>query len=1133
MKHLRLFVAAIAAVFGLSSYAQSWTGDDPANGDFFLYNVGAKKFVSAGDPVAQWGTNAYLTEQATLDFGFTDLEDGTYSLDSRHSNGGTSHFFTDALWVDGAQAGSKWTVTSTGDADNSFTLACNGVYMVANAAGTDVETVSKVNDNNGKWLLLSKNTLVDGLSKATPSNPMDATFFIQCSTFNRNDTEKSYWNCERSGGNYVIAGPSGQRGTYGCELWNNTFDFYQTITGLVPGTYELTVDGYGTNGTTYIYAGDIVEKPFKNTTSTSNFATALDEIQNGSHKGNTTGQFDFTGGDLKIGLKRTSQVGQDWTVFDNFRLIYYGAPSDPMEIYRGALQKAVEDAQAIEGTVPAAAYEALAAVVAENNKEYETGDEYSTATDAIKAATENAKALQAPYSRYNDVKAAVLAVNADVPTTDPDAQANAATSTEEIEAAVAAVRKALTDYLAAANIVDSKVDLTNALIDNPSPWATTDYWTCPVPASPNTSAKVAEFWMKDGVSISQVIANLPVGFYNLKAQAFARSGCEPIYIFANEDKQELIKKSSSEINNMAGAGAWFDSGEGWNTLIFEVTEAGNVTIGLNDEFIHGTVHGDGSDGWLIWRSFGLEYLGTNPVSAMTSEYEEALAAANAAKDNETYKNITGAELTALTNAINDKPQNTVASYKEKTEALIEATKAFTEPSVVSAYDAYAAEKAIAEMIGVTVAEGPANAAAATAGVENLKVAEFNYVKDNYPYDGEGIIGNFGTWTGTATVGADRQPAEPSHLAKEHWSGPGAAYYEQAANGWENAGGWTIKYEKTATLPAGEYMLKVAARSSAGTTSLVSCSATENTVTLPNKGATGKGIALDGTAAFEGDNFAKDGAGYGWEWRYLPFTLTERTRVTMTFYAEATSREQWMSIANGTLLSKTEIVNEVELTGDDTAAPEEGVASKITTDRKLKKGLNTIVLPFDATADEIGASTVLKYGGTHETNGKTFIHFDEVAAIDGKITLQANTPYAVIVDEDQTENIVFTSMKNIAPAENLTTADVNGQYDFVGTFAKIEPGVITENDYVARAAMNAFVPAVANDSYLNAYRAYLKFVGTEAGSVAFNIGGEIIDGIEAVELMNKLTEGIYNLNGQKVSNAQKGIYIVNGKKVVLK
>ena len=223
--------------------------------------------------------------------------------------------------------------------------------------------------------------------------------------------------------------------------------------------------------------------------------------------------------------------------------------------------------------------------------------------------------------------------------------------------------------------------------------------------------------------------------------------------------------------------------------------------------------------------------------------------------------------------------------------MVAATQAFI--AAAPAYNAYAAEKAIAEMIGVTPGLEPANAAVAAALVNLLKVAEFNYVNENYPFNGEGIIGNFGTWTGTATVGADRQPAEPNHLSTEHWSGPGAAYYEQAANGWGNAGGWTIKYEKTATLPAGEYMLKVAARSSAGTTSLVSCSATENTVTLPNKGATGKGIALDGVASFEGDNFANNGTGFGWEWRYLPFTLTERTKVTMTFYAEATTEKQWI------------------------------------------------------------------------------------------------------------------------------------------------------------------------------------------------------------------------------------------------
>ena len=228
--------------------------------------------------------------------------------------------------------------------------------------------------------------------------------------------------------------------------------------------------------------------------------------------------------------------------------------------------------------------------------------------------------------------------------------------------------------------------------------------------------------------------------------------------------------------------------------------------------------------------------------------------------------------------------------------------------------------------------------------------------------------------------------------------------------------------------------------------------------------------------------------------------------------------------------------DLELLENETAAPEEQYAATVTYDRTLKKGLNTIVLPFATTAEEIGASTVLMYGGTHETGGKTFIHFDEVAAdANGVITLKANTPYALILDNEPDGPLAFTN-KEVTPAENLTITDNNNQYNFVGTYVAIPEGndVITENDYVAKAAAGQFLQAVGNGgTWLNSYRAYLKFVGTEAGSIAFNIGGEIIDGIEAVELMNKLSDGIYNLNGQKVSNAQKGIYIVNGKKVVLK
>ena len=338
------------------------------------------------------------------------------------------------------------------------------------------------------------------------------------------------------------------------------------------------------------------------------------------------------------------------------------------------------------------------------------------------------------------------------------------------------------------------------------------------------------------------------------------------------------------------------------------------------------------------------------------------------------------------------------------------------------------------------------------------------------------------------------------------------------------------------MPAGDYMLKVAARSSAGTTSLVSCTATTNTVTLPNNGAYTKGIDLDGNAAFEGDNFARDGVGFGWEWRFLPFTLTEETEVTMTFYAEATSQYQWMSIADGTLLSKQEIQNIVEIAGTDEAAPEAQVASQVLTDRKLLAGLNTVIFPFETTKEELGAATVLEYTGTTEEADGLTLNFKEVAAVDGVVTLQANVPYAVFADADQEENLTFGA-KNINPGggwyNECVTEDPNGQFDFRGTYTewkKNDNSAIVAGDYVAGA--QAFKKAKGGNG-LKAYRAYLQNVsGTEA-KVAFNFGGTIVDGIEAVELLNNLSGNIYNLNGQKLQKTQKGINIVNGKKVMVK
>ena len=84
-----------------------------------------------------------------------------------------------------------------------------------------------------------------------------------------------------------------------------------------------------------------------------------------------------------------------------------------------------------------------------------------------------------------------------------------------------------------------------------------------------------------------------------------------------------------------------------------------------------------------------------------------------------------------------------------------------------------------------------------------------------------------------------------------------------------------------------------------------------------------------------------------------------------------------------------------------------------------------------------------------------------------------------------------------------------------------------------ADVNEFV--IANGgNVIKAYRAYLRKVGTSDVKVAFAFDDEVIDGIQAEQLYNVLTNGdVYNLNGQKVNNAHKGVYIINGKKVVVK
>ena len=300
------------------------------SGTYYIKNVGTGKYLAAG---ADWGTHAVVNDTG-LDFSITRILG--YILDSQVSNGG------DDYYLNGSSEDGPWTDGSEFEWDFYFPNAYEDRFLIRRiieedddvrlsylsvGEGDKVTYVSYEYEDNA-WILVpaadrdAANLAL--LNAATAENPVDATFLIKGANFNRNDLRNNAWVRTKSGGNETVGGPNADRSTYGCEYWNNTFDIHQTIENLPEGVYEFTIAGYGTNGTTYIYAND-TEKAFVNTTQAANFRTALDNIANGEYTGNTTGKVTVSKGTpLTIGVKRTSQVGEDWTVFDNARLTYYG-----------------------------------------------------------------------------------------------------------------------------------------------------------------------------------------------------------------------------------------------------------------------------------------------------------------------------------------------------------------------------------------------------------------------------------------------------------------------------------------------------------------------------------------------------------------------------------------------------------------------------------------------------------------------------------------------------------------------------------------------------------------------------------------------------------------------------------------
>ncbi len=1042
MKKIKLLLAAMAALVTMGVQAQSWTASEVGAGYALLYNVGTGQYFTKGNGYGTQASVAPLGGAMTVelkavgdkyvirtavngtDYGLEHLSGTMYTDQSRNKQ--STWTFTQV----GTDNGPVYNIISAANhtgGEGSYLTAQGGNSTIV-GEGTDGSAA------NAQWKVylctgLKVQTLA-AMQNASVENPVEASAFIVDGNFaSVKAIADNFWTMEAN--NYNANG--GAATNPNAESWQSAFTLSQTLTDLPNGVYQVTAQAaltdYTNNydGDSYpvVYAGD-ESLPFKE----------MEGADRGSSMTTLSGSFtagkyvvgpltvQVTDGNLAIGVRGTRT--NTWCIWDNFTLTYFGNVSKAevlLATYVKAYNEALDAAKAEQAKdMFEADKTAINNAVSENTVDLNnaTQEALETATANLNSAAAVAAKAAAKYATYTGVKAAIES--------------------------------------------KTNVDLTSFVANTDFEAGNINSWTSVAGGnvanngnfSRHAGTWFVERWqpsnsggLSDG-SFAHDALYLPAGTYVITADAQNIEqqnnsvGGTGLFLYANDEKTEI------------GAAA--------NYLVSTVlAEDGDLTIKFALENCSGN--------WVCYDNITLTYF-----SSASDIFAAAVPGATAILNNASYANVTGAERTALSEAIAATPDNTVAANIAAVENLQTAVNAFV--AAAPSYDAYAAYKAetIAlfgeDLANTAVATAPTSAAEAQTAIQNLNIAQYNKVASDYPYSLTSKIGDFSTWTGTAEVGTPRAAGTPNSLDWEHWSGVTHPYYEQDGNGYNNAGGWTIKYTKTTTLPAGSYVVKVAARSSAGVTSSVSVKDDKDaslapTISLPCTGNRARGIAKDGKASWsDSDEFILENQGGGWEWRFVPFTLAAETEVTMTFYAEASSQYQWMSIGDGELLSETNIATAVAYneTADNTIEDED--VANVTMTRKIKEGYNTVVLPFDCTLGQVeaafgtGAEVYAFSENSADANAIT-VNFNKVAAG----TISKNVPVLIKATAASNEQ-VFNGVQVVAPTADVNVAGKN--IDFVGTYAPI--AAIAEGDYFIG---NGAIYKSAGNTSMKAFRAYLK------------------------------------------------------------
>lgn len=690
MKQFRLLLTLLALFTGVGTLsAQTWTASEVGEGYALLYNVGTGQYFTRGNgyntqaSIGAEGAAMIVELKAVGEKYFirTGVNNTAYGLE--HLSGSV---YTDqsrnkqSTWTFTQVATDNGPVYNIVSADNHS--GGEGTYLTVQDESTIVGEGSDGTEDNAKWKVFlytdQQDKLQTAMVSATEENPVDVTAYILDHNFAAfKDYANEFWTMQSSNYN-----PNGGNITNPCaESWCAAFTLSQSIT--VPnGYYKLRAQAALTDysnaydGTNYpvVYLNDATV-PFNNM-DVIDRGTSMTQLSNSFSNANYYTEYTdvvtVVDKSITIGVKGTRT--DTWCIWDNFQLLYLG-PLD-LSTYETALAEAVAAAEATEGTIPAAAYNEIAAVVTANNNTYDNAEDYTAAIQAINNAVAQyaSAAIVADYSHYKDVKTAVLAVAPNTVTSTADTQVEAATTAEAVDAAIATLRAALLTELPNITIAEGEyIDVTNALVDNPTVRHNTNYWT--IEGTPNggyswgvVNYEECEFY-NNNFKFYQTLT-LGTGTWEFGVTGFHRAGDHSTYFYAGEDKILIPGVESSVVNTMAEAKEYFDAGNGKVALKFALDDTKTIEIGIDNQDTR-------TDRWTIFRDFTLKYYGTAiDLTPYKEALQEAIAAANVIAE-ELAGKVPNAATEHFTDVINEnnKEYTSVADYQAAKAAIEAATTA--------------------------------------------------------------------------------------------------------------------------------------------------------------------------------------------------------------------------------------------------------------------------------------------------------------------------------------------------------------------------------------------------------------------------------------------------------------------------